>query len=208
MSGEKRRRRWKRGPILIEENTVINSKSTTITTRTEEQKHIENTRCHWYENDEDEKTNFNDISLPNETISDRIERVLRKINVWTNETSLTATNHHNNNIQPESLQDVSINKTNLSPYDNIRQGQQNQTRLPKSTSNSFFNSFRPRCCTSTYANPIMVKNQSRPYSMVCVDESVSPTSCCSIKNNNNYNYSYQRQDRKVRERVQRINEHD
>jgi hypothetical protein len=203
MSGEKRRRhQWKHGPVLIEENIIIDSKSTTITTRTEEEKHIENTRCHWYENDDDDDNdkakNFNDMSSPNETISDRIERVLRKINVWTNETSSTATNHDNNNIQPESLQDISINKTNLSLYDNIRQGQQNQTCRPKSTSNSFFNSFRPRCCVSTYANPMMVKNQSRPYSMVCVDESIPPISCCSMKNNNQ-NYSYQRQDRKVRE---------
>ncbi len=199
MSGEKRRRhRWKHGPVLIEENIVIDSKSTTVTTRTEEQKHIENTRLHWYENDDEkEETNLNNIPLPNETISDKIERVLRKINVWTNETSLPATNHHNNNIPLESLQDISINKTNLSPYDNLWQGQQNQTSPPKSTSNSFFNSFRPRCCVSTYANPIMVKNQSRPYSMACVDESVPATSCCSMKNTNQ-TCSYQRQERKVR----------
>jgi hypothetical protein len=211
MSGKKKRHRWRQSPILIEENITIDSKSTTITTRTDEQKHTENTIRRWYHNDEDEKTNQNEIQpivlLPNETISEKIERILRKINAWTNESSSpssTTTNHNNSHIPREPLQDTSFNKTNLSTYDNIRQGQQNESRFTKPTYNSSFNSFRQRCCSSTYTDPTMVKNQQisthRPYSMICTDKPLPPASCCLTKDKNNY--LSEGQDRKVRGRIQ------
>jgi hypothetical protein len=213
MSGEKQRHRWRQDPILIEENIIIDSKSTTITTTTEEQKHTKNTKRHWYNNDDEDEKNQPIILTPplNETISEKIERVLRKINGWTNETSSTATNHNNNNIQREPLQDTSFNKTNLSAYDNIYHGQQNESHFSKPISNSVLNSFRPRCCSSTYTDSNMVKNQqistNRPFSMVCVDDPLPPTTCRLPKNDNNY--SNERQNRKVRGRNSiLINEHD
>jgi hypothetical protein len=196
MSGEKKRHRWRQSPILIEENIVIDSKSTTVTTKIEEQKHTETTKRHWY-NNEDERLQ------PNATISEKIERVLRKINSWTNETSSTATNHNNNNIQREPLQDTSFNKANLSGYDNIFQGRQNESRFTKPTSNSLLNSIRQRCCSSTYNNPNMVKNQQtsshRPYSMIFIDDPLPPTSCRITKDDKDY--FYEGQDRKVRGKI-------
>jgi hypothetical protein len=219
MSGEKQRHRWRRDPILIEENIIIDSKLTTITTRTEEQTHTKNTKRQWYNNDEDEKNQPIILSPTppppppplNETISEKIERVLRKINGWTNETSSTATNHNNNNIQREPLQDTSFNKTNSSAYDNICQGHQNESRFSKPISNSVFNSFRQRCCSSTYTDPNMVKNQkistNRPYSMICVDDPLPPRSSRLTKDDNNY--FREGQNRKVRGRNSiLINEHD
>lgn len=200
MSGEKKRRRWRQRPVLIEENITIDSKSsTTITTRSEEQKHTENTRRQWYQKKEDEQTypqeSPSTIFLPNEKLSEKIDRVLRKINAWTNETSPTATNH--NNIQRESLQDTSFNKTNLSAYDNICQGQQNESQ-------PIGNSFRQRCCSSTYTNSNMGKNPQisipRPYSTIYIDESLSPTASCLTKDKNNYLHEGQ-QERKVRGRI-------
>ena len=160
MSREKRRRRRQHVPILIEENIIIDSKSTTITTHREEQKHIANTRRQWYPNEDN----------ANETLSERIERVLRKINGWTNESSLTSTTTTTTHPQ----QTISLNKTNSSAYDNIPQGQSHETHLPKSTSNSFFHTLRQQCCSSNYCEPTMVRNQSQPISITSVDERVLP----------------------------------
>lgn len=211
MSGEKKRHRWKQNPILIEENIIIDSKLTTITTKIEEkeEKHIENTRYQWChqnttDNDNNEKISTKKNISSNETITEKIERVLRKINAWTNETSSssTATNHNNTTIQRESLQDISFNKTNLSTdYDNICQGQKkSESHLPKSV----LNSFRQRCCSSTYNNTDidMVKNEPisshRPHSMIYVDDPLPPMACGLTKDKNNYFYD-EGQDRKVRE---------
>ena len=194
MSSEKRRRRRKHGPIVIEENVIIDSKSTTITTHTEEQKHIANTRRQWYPNE----------AHANETLSERIERVLRKINGWTNETSLTSTTNHNNtHSQQDSLQNISLNKTNSSAYDNIPQGQSDETHLPKSTSNSFFHTLRQQCCSSNYCHPTLVKNQSQPISLTPMMENATTKP-------KKHSFS-EKQDRKVRDPVQfeeEINEHD
>lgn len=187
MNSEKRRRRQrKHGPIVIEENVIIDSKSTTITTHTEEQKHIANTRRQWYPNE----------AHANETLSERIERVLRKINGWTNETSLTSTTNHNNthSQQQDSLQNTSLNKTNSSAYDNIPQGQSDETHLPKSTSNSFFHTLRQQCCSSNYCEPTMIKHSSQPISLTPVMEN------CTMKAKKN-SFS-EKHDRKVRDLVE------
>jgi hypothetical protein len=213
MSGEKKRHRWRRGPILIEENLTIDSKLTKTTTSTEEEKHTENTIRKWYNNDEDDDNrNENEIPLrilsPNETISERIERVLRRINAWTNETSSTPTNDTNNNIQRDSLHDTSFNKTDISNYDNIRQRQQYKSRFTKPPTCSLFNSFRQRCCSSTSVEP-NINQTHRPYSMVFTDQPLPPmtTTSCVLPNNNNNNL-YEEEDRKVRGRVfNLLNEH-
>jgi len=206
MSGEKKRHRWRPGPIFVEENITVDSKlrKTTQTSTTEEEKHTENKIRKWYNNnidEDDDNRTSSEIPLrtlsPNETISERIERVLRRINAWTNETSSTPTN----NIQRESLHDTSFNKTNLSAYDNIRQRQRYKSRFIKPPTNSLFNSFRQRCCSSTSAEPNVNQNQQhRPHSMVFIDESfpsITTTSC--ILPNDNPNNLYEDEDRKVRE---------
>ena len=204
MSSEKRRRRRHHGPIFIEENIIIDSKSTTITTHREEQKHTANTRRQWYPNENN----------TNETLSERIERVLRKINGWNNESSVTSTTYPPNPIH--SQQTISVNKTNSSAYDNIPQGQSHESHLPKSTSNSFFHTLRQQCCSSNYREPTMVKNQSQPISLTSVDERVLPalttSSSLKLKKTN----SSERQEKKVRvdkslqrsRRRTEINEHD
>jgi hypothetical protein len=161
MSGEKKRYRWRRSPLLIEENLIINTKSssstTTTTTRTEEDKRSENTRRQWYNNDEDDE----EIPLiPNETISEKIDRVLRKINAWTNETSTI--NNNNHPIQEERSSNRLIKP--LSNYENIH----SRPYPFKSTENSF----RRRCSSSTYTDPSMIKTY-RPYSMTFIDEPLS-----------------------------------
>lgn len=190
MSSEKRRRRRQHGPILIEENIIIDSKSTTITTHREEQKRTANTRRQWYPIEENS----------NETLSERIERVLRKINGWTNDNSVTSTTT-THPIQIHSQQNISLNKTNSSAYDNIPQGQSHESHLPKSTTNSFFHTLRQQCCSSNYCDPTMVKNQSQPISITSVDECVLPSplttsSSMKMKKTN----SPERQEKKVRMR--------
>jgi hypothetical protein len=203
MSGEKKRRRWRRDPVLIEENITIDS--TTTTTRTEERKHIESTVCKWYNNDEDDNVNTKEIPpillIPNETVSEKIDRVLRRINAWTNETSSTTSNT-NNNIQREPLQDASFNKTDLSGYDNIRQRQSNESHFSKPTYNSLLNSIRRRCCSSTYGDPNVIQTQQipahRPYSMTFIDEPLPMTTkSCRLSNRE----FYEGQNRKVRKRI-------
>ena len=197
MSGEKRRHRWRRGPVLVEENLTIDSKSITTTTRIEEEKHTENIRRKWYDNDENELQPTS--LLPTETISEKIERILRKINAWTNDASPTSTN---NDKPPESLQDISFNKTDLSTYDEIRQRQQYKSRFTKPTSSSLLNSLRQRCCSSAQADSARIPNHQipvhRPYSMAFIDEPLPPC----LPSNDNDNCLHEGQDRKVRERVQ------
>jgi hypothetical protein len=188
MSGEKKRYRWHRGPLLIEENFIINSKSlsTTTTIKTEEEKHTENTRRKWYNNDEDDDDDDEDIQRttlrPNETISEKIDRVLRKINAWTNETS-TIDNNSNNNNQEQTFSNKLIKP--LSKYDHITRRQYN-SNFTKPNYNSSLNSFRRRCSSSTYGDPSMIKTQQisthRPYSMTFIDEPTKVTRSC---NNNN-----------------------
>jgi hypothetical protein len=166
MSGEKKRHRCRHGLILIEENLITNSTSTTTTIRTEEQKHTENTHRKWYNDKDLQLTSL----LPNETISDKIDRVLKKINAWTNDD----------------------NQESLFNYDNIHQRQENSNST-KPTSTSLINSFRRRCSSTTRAdNPSMIKTQQisthRPYSMAFIDEPSTN------------NYSYEGQNRKVKEK--------
>jgi hypothetical protein len=205
MSGEKKRHRWRRGPLLIEENLTIESKLRKTSTTTEEQNHTENTIRKWYPNDEDDDRNENEIPVrilsPNETISEKIERVLRRINAWTNETSSTPTNN-TNSIQRDSLQDTSFNKTNVSTYDNIRQRQRYKSRFTKPPSSSLFDSFRQQCCSSTPVDRNMDQNQQRstqrPYSMVFIDERSSPVTTTSCLLPNHDKDLYEGQDRQVR----------
>ncbi|CAF4961459.1 unnamed protein product, partial [Rotaria socialis] len=200
MSGEKKRHRWRRSPILIEEKTKIDSKSVKTKTTTEEEKHTENTVRKWYNNnnngdddddDDDDASNQSENQptqqLPNATIANKIERVLRKINAWTNESVSASTNNSDNNIQRETLQDTAFNETNLSAYDNIHHKQENKSRSKKATSHKSLDSVRQRC-SSTHAEPNMIKNQQisndRPYSMTFANEPLS-----SMKINDNINYT-------------------
>ncbi|CAF4926726.1 unnamed protein product [Rotaria magnacalcarata] len=211
MSGEKKRHRWRSSPILIEEKTKIDSKSVKTKTTTEEEKHTENTVRKWYNNndddDDDDASNQSESQptkqLPNATIVNKIERVLRKINAWTNETASTSTNNSDNNIQRETLQDTSFNETNLSAYDDAHHKQKYKSRSKKATSHKSLDSIRQRCCSSTYAEPNIIKNQQipthRPYSMTFANEPLS-----SMKINDNMNYTCEGFDRKVRERVPRF----
>jgi len=199
MSGEKKRYRWQRGPLLIEENFIINSKSssTTTTIRTEEEKHTENTRRKWYNNDDDEDDDDDeDIQLtkltPNETISEKIDRVLRKINAWTNETS-TIDNSNNNQEQTSSNKLIKP----LSKYDHITRRQYN-SNFTKPTYDSSLNSFRRRCSSSTYSDTSMTKVKQipthRPYSMTFIDEPTKVTKPC----HNNNKVFYERPNEKLR----------
>jgi len=200
MSGEKKRYRWHRGPLLIEENFIINSKSssTTTTIKTEEEKHTENTRRKWYNNDDEDDDEDEDIQptilTPNETISEKIDRVLRKINAWTNETSII--DNTNNNQEQTSLNKLI---KPLSKYDHITRKQYN-SNVTKPTYNSSLNSFRRRCSSSTYGDPSMIKTQQipthRPYSMTFIDEPTTiVTKSC---NNNNNKLFHQRPNEKLR----------
>jgi len=163
MSGEKKRYRWRRSPLLIEENLIINSKltSTTTTTRTEEEKHTKNFRRKWFSQDDadgndddddgDEEGEKSDDKnhRPTETIAEKIDRVLKKINAWTNETSV-------NNPNPNIHDDIFTNK-HVDLYDNIQQQQKP-------------NQFRRRCSSSTNDDLSSLKYDQRPYSMAFINE--------------------------------------
>ena len=169
MSGEKNRYRWRRrAPLFIEENLIINSKSlststsaTTTTRRIQEDKHTaSNTRHRWYGDDDKDD---DEISLtPNETIAEKIDRVLKKINAWTNETS---TNNNNSDISEEQIPLKKIERP-LSSYGSIRQRSYEYHPME--------NSFRRRCSSSTYGDPSVLKTQlitaHRPYSMTFIDQ--------------------------------------
>ncbi|CAF4294650.1 unnamed protein product, partial [Rotaria magnacalcarata] len=72
------------------------------TTRSEDEKCTATTRRKWYkknddavdddDDDDDDNNNNNNIQrprrFPSETITEKIDRILRKINAWTNETSI------------------------------------------------------------------------------------------------------------------------
>ena len=175
MSGEKKRYRWRHGPLLIEENLIINSKSssstTTTTRRIQEEKHTANTRRQWYKNEEKddeekEEEENEDIQLTsNETISEKIDRVLKKINAWTNETSTTTTtNQKNSDIIDEETSLKKIVKP-FSNYPNIRQ----RSYEVQPNYDLIENSFRRRCSSSTYDDLPMIKTH-RPYSMTFIDQ--------------------------------------
>lgn len=209
MSGEKKHQRWRPSPILIEEKIKIDSKSITTSTRTEEEKHTENTIRKWYnDDDDDDESNQSEVQStilsPNRTISERIERVLRKINAWTNETISTPNNSSDNNTPKVSIQDKSFNKSKSSEYDNVYQKQGHRSRSEKEPSNISSSTFRQRCSSSTHAEPNMIKNQQipfhRPYSMTFTNEPLS-----SMKINDTKNYVYEGLDRKVRRRISRFN---
>ncbi|CAF1528169.1 unnamed protein product [Rotaria sp. Silwood1] len=187
MSGEKKRYRWRHRPILIEESLTINSTSTTITTKNQEEKHTENIQCKWYNknknNDDDDDNNNNNneniqlkTSLPNETISEKIDRILKKINAWTNDTSIQTKPNTTNNISIQ--QKIPFNKTiptttlsssssSSSKYDNIH-------RKLKPTSTTLLNTVRQRCSSSTYEDSPIIKleklSNPRPYSMTFTHE--------------------------------------
>jgi hypothetical protein len=164
MSGEKKRYRWHCGPLLIEENLIINSKSSTSTTTTtrriHEEKHTENTRHQWYNDDQDIPL------IPNETISEKIDRVLKKINAWTNETSTIINSNNNEQEEEEKKTFKKITKPLSSNYEYIRQRSYDFKPIS--------NSYRRRCSSSTYADPSMIKTH-RPYSMTFIDQPSSYT---------------------------------
>lgn len=217
MSGERRRRRRRDGPLLIEENIVTNSRSTTTTTvRTEEQKRTENVTRQWYHTDDEDESLLDELqpAVPpsNAKISKKIERVLRKINAWTNEVSSTPA-HQPNDTQQNPLQDTSFNKTTSPARDNPTQGRRHDSSFikPISTSSSLFHSFRQRCCSSTYRDPRAISSTQqipahRPQSvMTFADQSLPQTTNVScLVNNANRNYPSEGQTRKVRGRTLQI----
>lgn len=192
MSGEKKRSRWRRALPLREESRRINSKSSSTTTKTQEEKHTEKIQRKWYKkpNNNTDQTNDDDddndenirLLLPNETISEKIDRVIRKIDAWTNETSTTrtrtTTRTTNNNTTIK--QQTSFNQTNppLFNYDRIYRRQYPSSQ-PKPAYTSLINSFRRRCSSSTYSDQSMNKihqiSSHRPYSMTFIDEPLPMT---------------------------------
>ena len=225
MSSEKKRRRWRRAPLLVEENLTIDSTSTTTSTRIQEEKHIENIRRRWYQPSKDdeneEMTDNKEIPLmtllPDETIAEKIDRVLKKINAWTNETSTTTTtsssaaaaassdnNHHHQH--PSLHQDTSFNKTSKSSanYDNLRQ-QCYPSTYTKPIPSSVVHPNRRRSSSSTRAtaggggggaSPLIASPEisaHRPHSMTFFDEPFPVSS---------NQYSDQRSHRKVSRRDQ------
>ncbi|CAF4504259.1 unnamed protein product, partial [Rotaria magnacalcarata] len=94
-----------------------------------------------------------------------------------------------------TLQDTSFNETNLSAYDDAHHKQKYKSRSKKATSHKSLDSIRQRCCSSTYAEPNIIKNQQipthRPYSMTFANEPLS-----SMKINDNMNYTCEGFDRK------------
>lgn len=173
MSGEKYRYRWRRRPpLFIEENLIINSKSLststsarTTTRRIQEEKHTTtNTRHRWYGDDDknDDDDDEDEISFtPNETIAEKIDRVLKKINAWTNETS-TRTNNNNSDIDEEQIPLKKIERP-LSSYGSVRQRSYEYHPME--------NSLRRRCCSSsTYGDPSVPITAHRPYSMTFIDQ--------------------------------------
>ena len=223
MSGEKKRRRWRRAPLLVEENLTIDSTSTTTTTRIQEEKHIENVRRQWYDqskdDENDETTDGKEIPLMtllrDETIAEKIDRVLKKINAWTHETSTTATaaaaaappttssNNHHYHHHPSIHQDTSFNKTSKSSsnYDNIRQ-QCYPSTFAKPVPSSLVHASRRRSSSSNRPtrgegdSSVMISPEistHRPHSMTFFDEPFPVSS-------NQYND--QRSHRKVSRREQ------
>jgi len=196
MSGEKKRYRWRRGPILIEENLIINSTSSTTTTKTQEEKHTENIRRKWYKNNEDDDDEDIQLStlLPNETISEKIDRVIRKIDAWTNETSTTTDNNHNNTTIKQGTSFTKTTKPSFN-YESTRR-RPYDSNITKPTYNSIINSFRRRCSSSTYSDTSMTKVKQipthRPYSMTFIDE---PSPMTRLHDNKS---SYQRPTRKTK----------
>ncbi|CAF1050628.1 unnamed protein product [Adineta ricciae] len=200
MSGEKKRSRWRRALPFREESRRINSKSSTTTTKTQEEKHTENIQRKWYKKPNDNADQTNDVAvdddddddnderirlsllLPNETISEKIDRVIRKIDAWTNETSTTrtrtTTRTTNNNTTIK--QQTSFNQTNppVFNYDKIYRRQYPSSQ-PKPAYTSLINSFRRRCSSSTYSDQSMNKihqiSSHRPYSMIFIDEPLPMT---------------------------------
>ena len=190
--------------MLVEENITTDSKSITTTTRAEEQKHTENIIRKWYDHDDNDENNSNNIQhttfLPNKTMAEKIERILRKIDRWTNETTSIPINNNGNHMQRDPLQDKSFSNSNLSTYDNIHQDRECKSRSKKPISNSLANPFRQRYRSSAYIDPSEALSQQtsvhRPYSMVFTnDPSTSMTNISSVLTNDNYNDEL---DRKVR----------
>ncbi|CAF1137959.1 unnamed protein product [Rotaria sordida] len=188
MSGEKKRYRWRRRPVLVEESLIINSTLTTITTRDKEEKHTENIQRKWYNNNnnnDDEDIQLKTLS-PNETISEKIDRILKKINAWTNDSSIPTrnnnNNNNNNNTNNSTQQKMPFNKTkNSSSSSSNHENIQRRTNNKKANSTASSDTFRQRCSSSTYEDSPMIKLEKltnpRPYSMTFIQEplSISPS---------------------------------
>ena len=157
MSGDKKRYRWYHSSVLTQENLLVDSRSTT-TIETSEDKHAESIRR---------------VALPPyETISEKIDRILRKINAWSDETTTKPKSNDNNN----TLQQTATFNKATSNYYSIHE-RQHESNWIRPISTYSFNSLRQRCLSSTYLNSSMTKIQqiptNRPYSMAFIDESSS-----------------------------------
>ena len=199
MSSERKRRRWRRAPLLVEENLTIDSTSTTTKTQVEEKKHIENVRRQWYNDDgDDERERASTPLSANESIAEKIDRVLKKINAWTNEASASAESTSNHLL---GQQDTSLNRTTKSSsnYDNLRQASSSSyyADLSKTTTSTSLphGASRRRCLSSTNGDLVMIPiadpSAHRPYSMTFVDEPFPVSSSC------HRTYANQRLSRKV-----------
>ena len=159
MSGEKKRYRWNRNPIVIEENLIIDSRTNrTQTGQEQRQEHIENTIRRWYPPGDDQRSRINRRLDPaNEKISEKIDRILRKIHAWTNDTTISDINASKN--QPKT--DQRCPSTRLT--------QENRSKR----NSTFLDSFRRSCSSSTQndrdqidLHPLPVH---RPFSMIFID---------------------------------------
>jgi hypothetical protein len=195
MSGEKKRYRWRRGPILFEENICINSTTTNIDGHDTHNQHTEKTRQHWRANKNDNKQDDIHRSNPlfsplfNETMSEKIDRILRKLHSWTDDVPIddVCKKNHGTSSHTTSSQ---IN------YDNLRFDHNEDVSANKARSNSFLNSFRQHCYPSMQTNESNIRLHNtrpiRPYSMTFVDRALP----CSTVSSSNY---YPEQTSKVRE---------
>lgn len=162
MSVDKKRYRWNRNPILIEENLIIDSQTTrTQCGHEEQQQHIENTVRQWYTNDENQVQQTRRLDPSNEKISEKIDRILRRIQAWTNDPNF---NDSTNQIRTSATS--TKNETNV---------QTNTTSYVPRRSSRFLDSFRRRCSSmaNNEQNRVDLRDISvaRPYSMILADRS-------------------------------------
>jgi hypothetical protein len=164
MSGDKKYTRWRPDPILIEENITVNSTTTRHCCGIEEQKHTENIRRHWLPNDETSYDRRAAAMPPaNERLSQKIDRILRKIYAWTNEKSTSDTSQIDGGFFHNKH------------YDNLPA----ETDVNSCHDEQHLAFVRRRCCSSTQTDrttcDLEHTSASRPFSMEFVDRSLLRT---------------------------------
>ena len=152
MTSEKKRHR----PILIEEKLIIDSTTTTTPSNNEQHQHqhIENTIRQWYSHGDGSRPRIN------ESISAKIDRILRKIHSWTDDGTIPPTTTTRKKISIEPIRDPH-------DYDNLHRRSDEQCPCSKRRSNS---------CRRTYRrnerNDLQINPPHRPYSMIFIDRDI------------------------------------